>query len=76
VNEPDTGALAVLAHFRSMLGADGTVLQLRKVEAGVLTVSYEIGDCDTCELAPEDLVGMMEEQLARRGSAIRKVALA
>lgn len=76
MNEPDAAALAVLSHFRTMLAGDGTVLEMRGLKADVLTVRYEEGDCDTCILPPEDLIGMMEEMLARRGSIVKKVALA
>jgi hypothetical protein len=76
VSTPDADARAVLAHFRRMLGSDGSVLEMQSLEGNVLTVSYRIGDCDTCELAPADLAGMMEELLGRRGSAITTVAVA
>ena len=76
MSTPDADARAVIAHFQRMLGDDGSVLELQSLQGDVLTVSYRIGDCDTCELQPADLAGMMEELLDRRGSAITKVTVA
>jgi hypothetical protein len=76
VNTPDADAQAVISHFQRMLGTDGSVLRMASLRDGVLTVVYRAGDCDTCELAAEDLGGMMEELLARKGSAITTVTLA
>jgi hypothetical protein len=75
VSQPDADARAVIAHFQRILGTDGSVLHMQSLQDDVLTVVYRAGDCDTCELAPQDLAGMMQELLARRGSAIRRVAL-
>jgi hypothetical protein len=72
----DADARAVISHFQRMLGTDGSVLQLQSLQDDVLTVTYRAGDCDTCELAPDDLVGMMQDLLTRRGSTITKVAVA
>ena len=76
MSTPDADARAVIAHFRRMLGTDGSVLELQSVVGDVLTVTYRIGDCDTCELQPADLAGMMEELLSRRGSAVTRVTVA
>ncbi|SEO49205.1 NifU family protein [Trujillonella endophytica] len=76
MSAPDADARAVVAHFQRMLGSDGSVLEVRSLEGDTLTVEYRIGDCDTCELQPSDLAGMMEELLGRRGSTITKVSVA
>lgn len=68
-------ARAVIAHFRQMLGADGSELTLRYVHGNVLHVSYRRGECDDCVLDPDDLKGMMEELLQRRRSSLNKVEL-
>jgi hypothetical protein len=56
-----------------MLGGDGASLHLAALEGPLLRVRYVPGDCADCTLAPDDLVGMMQEMLARRGSAINRV---
>lgn len=75
MSAPEADARAVIAHFQRMLGTDGSVLQWESLEADRLTVNYRMGECDTCELAPADLAGMMEDLLARRGSSIKEVAV-
>ena len=75
MSQHDADARAVVSHFQRMLGADGSALELQSVDGDLLTVSYRPGNCATCELAPEDLLGMMAELLARRRSALTRVAL-
>jgi hypothetical protein len=75
VSAPDADARAVVAHFQRMLGSDGSVVQMDAVVGDVLTVTYRLGDCDTCELQPGDLAGMMEDLLRRRGSTITTVTV-
>jgi Fe-S cluster biogenesis protein NfuA len=76
VSRPDADARAVVAHFQRMVAADGSMVELAGLEGTRMRVRYAPGDCSDCVLAPEDLTGMMEEMLARRGSAITKVELA
>lgn len=76
MSSPDSDARAVIAHFQRMLGSDGSVLRMDSLVGDELTVTYRLGDCDTCELQPGDLAGMMEELLSRRGSTITTVTVA
>lgn len=72
----ESDARAVVAHFQRMLASDGSVLALESVDEARMRVRYTPGSCSDCVLAPEDLVGMIEEMLARRGATVGKVELA
>ena len=73
MSDPAADARYVVSHFQRVLGGDGGRVSLVSFDASRLRVKYEVGDCDECVLAPDDLAGMIKELLERRRSTIASV---